>query len=75
MSQEDHRTGICRKVHQEASEQIESAWSVQGGHREGSEHPEANPASQCHHSARCVRKQERGHPHSRAVSIRHFFHD
>lgn len=68
MPTQRHRRGVCRQVHQEEAQQVESPRRDQGGHRARGEHPEGDPPPQHHHPARGLWEQGGGHPHPGAVS-------
>lgn len=54
MSAQENRRGVRRQIHQEAAQQVGSAWRGEGRHRARGEHPEGDPAPERHHPARSV---------------------
>lgn len=68
MQREEHGSGICRQVHQEASEHGELSRSAAGGDRAGGRHPAADSAPQHRHAARRLREPDGRGAHPGAVS-------
>lgn len=70
MQREEHGSGICCQVHQEASEHGQLSRSEAGGDRAGGGHPAADPAPKHRHAARRLREPNRCGAHPGAVSNR-----
>jgi len=74
MQREKHGPGICRQVHQEASEHGELSRRAAGGDRARGGHPAADPPRQHRHAARRLREPHRRGADPGAVSGRAAVH-
>lgn len=74
MPKKEHRCGICRQIHQETTQQVESTRGDKGWYRARGEHPEGDPAPKHHHSAWSLWKQGRSHPDPGTVSSLFYFY-